>query len=278
MAKIFKKLFVGETVATSGSKCFKKLTTEEPSEPEQPALDGLFDADGVQLASWDTLVNEYGLDVETDYSNTEGNDNYYQIPAGAPYNVLQNKTEFATATHLIIGDSVKRIGSFAFFHSMPDAPSLKSLTIGNGVITIGMNAFTNYPPLLENLTLGNSVTSIGLSAFQNLDELRKITIPENVETINTNAFPDTVTHIYYNSNKITGLGIPTTASNPLNLYFNAYGEDTEILFSFSGLKGSQKGAKTYNIYTNSTTIKDGVLAQADQYTTVNVYKLDGGEW
>lgn len=35
---------------------------------------------------------------------------------------------------------------------------------------------------------------------------------------------------------------------------------------------------SYKIYTDNTAIKNACLAQADEYTTVNVYHLDGGEW
>ena len=35
---------------------------------------------------------------------------------------------------------------------------------------------------------------------------------------------------------------------------------------------------SYKIYTDNTTIKNACLAQADEYTTVNVYHLNGGEW
>ena len=42
--------------------------------------------------------------------------------------------------------------------------------------------------------------------------------------------------------------------------------------------GGSKSPYTHYIYTDNTTIKDAALAKVEQYTTVNVYHLDGSDW
>lgn len=52
--------------------------------------------------------------------------------------------------------------------------------------------------------------------------------------------------------------------------------DTDhVLTPGSADKGS---ARTYNIYTDNTTIKNAALAKVDEYTIVNVYHLNGSDW
>ena len=41
---------------------------------------------------------------------------------------------------------------------------------------------------------------------------------------------------------------------------------------------ASKNALSYSIYTNNTAIKNACLAKANEYTTVNVYHLDGSAW
>lgn len=57
-------------------------------------------------------------------------------------------------------------------------------------------------------------------------------------------------------------------------------ESDEVLFTPANLitTGTSKNTRTYTVYTDNSIIKDGVLSKADSYTTVNVYKLDGGAW
>ncbi len=245
----FTRLYLGAVAITSNGRRWRKLqTTEyiEPSEPEQPALDGLFDADGVRLASWDTLVNEYGLDVETDYTTNTAE-------TSSP-SVILKKEEFNK-------EDVR-------------------LIIGNGVEKIGNNAFYNITTLYS-VKMPDTVISIGEGAFGGLMMTSKtITIPKNVTSIGDTALGTGIDDIYINTNKLVALCTIEPFSGTSNIYFNAYGEDTEVLFdttTFLG-KGSSKTSRTHNVYTDNTVIKNASLSFVDQYTTVNVYKLDGGEW
>ena len=73
-------------------------------------------------------------------------------------------------TEYIIGDDVKKIGSYAFCV----CSSLTSITIPNSVTSIGNYAFSECSSL-TSVTIGKSVTSIGNYAFENCSSLTSIT-------------------------------------------------------------------------------------------------------
>ena len=64
---------------------------------------------------------------------------------------------------------------------------LTSVTIGNGVISIGYGAFKGCSGL-TNVIIPDSVTSIGKYAFDGCNGLTNITIPDNVTIIDNGAF------------------------------------------------------------------------------------------
>ena len=86
-------------------------------------------------------------------------------------------------TNITIPNSVTNIGNRAFALSW-----LRSITIGNGVISIGEGAFWSCPGL-TSIKIPNSVTSIGNGAFAYCNNLAtSITIPNSVTTIGEEAF------------------------------------------------------------------------------------------
>ena len=62
-----------------------------------------------------------------------------------------------------------------------------SVTIGNGVSSIGNDSFYNCGAL-TNVTFGNSVSTIGSQAFQNCNRLMVVAIPDSVTSIGKAAF------------------------------------------------------------------------------------------
>ena len=72
---------------------------------------------------------------------------------------------------------------------------LTSVTIGNGVTSIGKDAFYGCTGL-TSITIPNSVTSIGGSAFSGCTGLTSITIPDSVTSIGGDAFYNTA---WYNN-------------------------------------------------------------------------------
>ena len=121
-----------------------------------------------------------------------------------------------------IGDGVTSIGDDAFYN----CSALTSVTIGNSVTSIGNYAFYECRSL-TSVTIPNSVTSIGDGAFYNCSSLTSVTIPNSVTTIGEYAFsscsgltsitiPNSVTSIgdgaFYNCSSLTSVTIPNSVT------------------------------------------------------------------
>ncbi len=120
------------------------------------------------------------------------------------------------------GDNVTIIPNYLCYRMT----SLKNITIGNSVTTIGISAFYGCTGLTGTLTIPEGVTSIGNYAFYNCTSLRsELVIPKGVTSIGSYAFyscrgltgtltlPNSVTEIgsyaFYNCSGLTGaLTIP----------------------------------------------------------------------
>lgn len=75
-----------------------------------------------------------------------------------------------------------------------DAPwgwQLTSVTIGNGVTSIGNFAFIGCQSL-ATVTIGNSVATIGENAFDHCDAMTSVTLPASVTSLNQGAFKNCV--------------------------------------------------------------------------------------
>ena len=108
-------------------------------------------------------------------------------------------------TSITIPDGVTSIGIYAF----GDCSGLTSIVIPDSVTSIEQWAFEGCSEL-TSITIPDGVTSIGPGAFLRCSELTSITIPEGVTSIGYNAFnncvtltsitiPDSVTSIGYNA-------------------------------------------------------------------------------
>ena len=104
-------------------------------------------------------------------------------------------------TSVTIGNGVKSIGYEAF----SGCRGLKSVVIPDSVTSIGQEAFYNCTGL-TSVTIGNGVKSIGHEAFRGCRGLKSVVIPDSVTSIGSNAFnnctglvsitiPDSVTSI-----------------------------------------------------------------------------------
>ena len=82
-----------------------------------------------------------------------------------------------------IGDGVTSVGGNAFF----GCGSLTRVTIPNGVTAIGEGAFANCSSLTY-MTIPASVTIIGIRAFEACRSLTSVTIPDGVTAIDDAAF------------------------------------------------------------------------------------------
>ncbi len=102
-------------------------------------------------------------------------------------NVTITDCEFGTSGELVIPDTIKgktvnTIGEKAFQYN-----KLTSITIPDGVTSIGDGAFANCTSL-TSITIPDSVTRIGEKAFGGCHRLTNITIPDGVTSIGESAF------------------------------------------------------------------------------------------
>ena len=114
---------------------------------EEVLASGLYDENDVMVASWDEFVDDYGLDIEADYSL-----------AGSSINMSSALTTaglHSTVKKVIIPDGVTRIGNSAFSGCI----SIKEITIPDSVEYIGTNAFNNCN-LLSSIYIPENVTTI----------------------------------------------------------------------------------------------------------------------
>ncbi len=111
-------------------------------------------------------------------------------------------------TEIIIEDGVTYIGAYAF----AECGGLRSVTIGNGVTTIGRSAFDACA--ITSVTIPNSVTNIGAGAFECCFSLTSVYITDMTAWCNID-FGDKFANplwydadLYLNNNRVTKLGIP----------------------------------------------------------------------
>lgn len=87
--------------------------------------------------------------------------------------------------NLTIDDKLLGIGDYAFY----GCSGLQSVTLGNGLNTIGNGAFANcYNMKTCNLQLYSQITAIGMEAFANCRGLRTILMPVSVQAIGDYCF------------------------------------------------------------------------------------------
>lgn len=98
-------------------------------------------------------------------------------------NILQGAFENCMITSVTIGNGVTSIGFGAF----TSCSNLTSVTIGYRVEEIAGSAFFNCSSL-KNIKIGTSVRSIGEHAFESCSSLTSLTIPESTVEIYQGAF------------------------------------------------------------------------------------------
>lgn len=142
---------------------------------------GLYDAKNKLLATWDALVNTYGMEVDTDYTWSSD-----QTKKNSPCYLLANTSALQTGVKLILGD-VTHIGNEAF----EDCNTLTSIIISDYVTSIGDEAFYHCTSLTD-ITIPNSVTSIGRAAFYGCEALTSVKIGSGVTSIGSSMFGDCI--------------------------------------------------------------------------------------
>ena len=100
----------------------------------------------------------------------------------------------------IIGDGVTSIGNNAFFN----CGGLTSVEIPDSVTSIGSNAFRGCTGL-TSVEIPDSVTSIGYGAFSYCSSLTSVMIPHGIVTINS--------YVFSNCSSLTSITIPDSVTS-----------------------------------------------------------------
>ena len=180
-----------------------------------------------------------------------------------------------------IGDGVTSIGDNAFYYCY----SLSSITIPDGVTSIGDRAFY-YCSSLSSIAIPDGVTSIGQYAFRNCSSLSLITIPDSVTSIGDNAFegcfslssitiPDSVTSIgnnaFYGCSSLSSITIPDSVTS-IGQYAFYYCYSLSSITIPDGVTRINDNAFSYCYSLSSIAIPDGVTS-IGQYAFYNCYSL-----
>ena len=182
-------IIIGKNVERIGNSAFYGTSISSITIPDGASL-GYYAFNGAQVTDSYIVVDSWG-----DFISSTGR-NYLTG------NIHLLDPDGDEITEVVIPDEVEgEIASYAFYN----CSSVTSVTVGNGITSIGESAFQNCSSLVS-LELGNGITSIGYSAFNNCSLLADFTFPNGLLTIGENSFlncssihnivvPDSVTSI-----------------------------------------------------------------------------------
>ena len=150
----------------------------------------LASSDASVSATLKTVDGSCGTNATWAMTDTDNNGTYETLiisGTGAMNNYSGNNAPWnsykANITTVVIGNGVTSIGNNAFY----SCTALASITIGSSVTSISNNAFYSCTAL-ASITIPNGVTSIGECAFMGCGSLTSITIPNSVTSIGNRAF------------------------------------------------------------------------------------------
>lgn len=123
--------------------------------------------------SWSIELNTGHMEI-TGIGKMPDVDNYKQLPYSKFLPLIKTLT---------IGQGITSIGSSAFEF----AYNLESVTLPEGLVSIGDGAFESCNNL-ESINIPSSVTSIGKMAFLSCEKLDGITLPDDLENLGEYAF------------------------------------------------------------------------------------------
>lgn len=130
---------------------------------------------------------------------------------------------FTSSGELIIEGSGELSGSPAYEHRS----SIKKISIGNGITSLGNWAFDGYSNV-TSIYIPSTVTSLSKGAFYRCYKLNEINIPDGITTINDYTFencisltsiqlPESITSIgfnaFYNCSNLNEINIPSSIKN-----------------------------------------------------------------
>lgn len=211
-----RKYIATDTVASSGGKCFKKLQKGQIN-PKA----GLYNDNGVLLASWDDLIYTYNMQ-KTSYEGGQSDSAAY---------IFANNSELAGGTKLIIDNSVyeNTLDANGIFWN---CTTLKTVVLPDDIKKLDTNMFRGCTNL-ANIAIPDSVTEIRGSVFSGCLALKHIVIPPSVTTLDwwalnycgivDIAIPDSVTeignYVFADCPDLATITIPTSVTEIANRAF-----------------------------------------------------------
>ena len=177
-----------------------------------------------------------------------------------------------------IGDGVTSIGSDAFY----GCEALTSITIPDNVTSIGDCAFSSCEAL-TSITIPSSVTSIGNNAFSDCTTLKSITIPNIVTSIGDGAFsrcyalasitiPSSVTSIgdsaFHGCDALKSIIVDKKNTNFKSIDSILFSKDGDGMKLYGYPQG--KTATSYTIPTNVTSIGDKAFYDCGKLTSIEI--------
>lgn len=136
----------------------------------------MYNDEGELVASWDELVNTYGLDITTSYAWDT-----YKTEEKSGYTVL-NKVKEATGktiTKLVLPEVVTSLRDYAF----AGCSDLTSVTFPSTFTTLGTSSFESCTGVTKLDFYDTQLATIGVTAFNRCTELRELYLPNTVETL-----------------------------------------------------------------------------------------------
>ena len=226
-----------------------------------------YDDNNALIATWDELVNTYGMKADVDYTldfefTVEGDGIYetiiktYETDTSSPYNVLTNTSALKNGTKLVIGNLTK-IGSYAF----AECESLESVTILDSVMGIGDSAFYDCTKL-TSVMIPDSVVSISDDAFQYCESLKSILVDQNNPSYSGDGvalYNKDKTLLIQVLNGVTSFVIPNSVTNIGDYAFGSCTKLTSVTIPDS-VVSIANGAFWYCESLTSLTIPDSVTS------------------
>ena len=177
-----------------------------------------------------------------------------------------NRTSSTTSTTYYISSSLRGVtvtGGNILYGAFYNCSMLTSVTIGNGVTSIGERAFLDCTGL-ESITIGNGVTSIGGYVFAGCSGLETVTIGSGVTSIGYGAFQgcDSLVSVHYTGDMTSWLGKSwhgeVMSSGPV-LYLDGNKVEGEVVIP-DGMTSIPSYAFAYQSGITSVTIPDSVTS------------------
>ena len=161
--------------------------------------------------------------------------------------------EFVRMKHLVIGEGITHIGSYAFYF----CPNLEDVTLPSTLASIGYGAFLGCIVLTDPV-FPSSLRDIGGMAFANCFSLDKVVLPEGLTRLGYGAFiesmaseftlPSTLTEVYEGDTVMTDLS-ETLLSFAISKIDNRTDNlSVSLFYGFPNAEARDEFCRFYRIY------------------------------